>query len=249
MFLNGLIFRDRKEFNKFLEYHTIDGKEIDISSFNDMPECVKNLTINNDVFTLSAATFFISEELDIEARPITKEEILNYVDLKKLKKCYQRITPEDIVDRSKNYALVMADMTNRGFSSEEFYEYGRSAFESLICYNAANYYKWIKNSFGISADLYHTNIDKEAMKIIWESANGNCLLMVTYSKAEAYYRTIDELGFSRASEIWIAGDDKQYITNYYDVFPNPIFRSEDTDILKAFLSGEDIKAAKRKLGY
>lgn len=249
MFLNELIFRDRKEFNKFLEKHTIDGKHIDIASFTDMPECVKNLTIEDDGVTLNAATFFIMEELDIEMRPITKEEIMDYVDQKKLKKFYQKLTPEDIVYQSKNYGRILSTMEWRGLSFEEFYEYGKNAFESLICYNAANYHSLINNRFGILTHFSSTKIDKEKMRISWGSYNKNCLLMVSKCKEEIYYRTVDDIKLSTASEIWLSVDDKGSISSHYDVYPNPIFGPEDTKILKAFLSMEDIKDAKKRLGY
>lgn len=249
MFLNELIFRDRKEFNKFLEKHTTDGKFIDISSFTDMPECVKNLTIEDDGVTLNAATFFIMEELDIEMRPITKEEILDYVIEKKLRRCYQKLTPEDIVQQSKNYGRVLSIMEWRGFEPDEFYEYGKNAFESLICYNSANYHKWINNSFGILTHFSSTKIDKEKMRISWGSYNKNCLLMVNKCKVEAYYRAADDLGLSTASEMWITEDERQCMSSHYDTFPHPLFGPKDTKILKAFLSGKDIKEAKVQLGY
>lgn len=249
MFLNELIFRDRKEFDKFIEKHTIDGKYIDISSFTDMPECVKNLTIEDDGVTLNAATFFIMEELDIEMRPITKKEIMDYVTKKKLKRCYQRLSPDDIVHQSQNYGIVLSSMEWRGFEFEEFYEYGKNAFESLICYNSANYHKWINNSFGILTHFSRTKIDNEKMRISWGSYNKNCLLMVNKCEEEVYYRTVDDLGLSTASETWLSGDGTQSISSHYDVHPNPIFGPEDTEILKAFLSGKDIKDAKMQLGY
>lgn len=200
--INQVIFRDKNSFENFIEKHIGDNGEIDLCSFFDMPDCIKDTYLYTIRDNLNAAAYFILEELDIDMRGVTEEEIKKYIDDNGFKRNSEKYVEHDIANFSSNYQSVLETMENNNFNYDSFYNYGKSAFKVLVEHDGVFRNQYIRNRVGVPQEPTKTTVDRKNMQISWVSITNWCSNAVQRCGTEAYFRATRMDGYGPAIEMW-----------------------------------------------
>lgn len=202
IYCNEALFRDRKEFEEFVDRYIGKEGNLDIKRLYEMPECVYKTYMENQGYNFQAAAYFLMEELDIEADSLSEKDIEDYIEKNNLSKRQDAETVKLLIDHSKNYRDIIDTMEVNKFLPDKFYDYGKNAFKSFVEYYGLNRETWKQEEYSIVGDSIDTIINKEKLSIKWKTRGNWCIHLLEDRDYELYYRVIDKDGNETAAEMW-----------------------------------------------
>lgn len=202
IYWNEVIFRTKKEFKEFKNKYIDENGNLDIYRFLDMPDCVFKTYIDNRDVNIKAATYFIMEELDIEMNFLPIKKVFNYIKKHQYDMNYDKKCVINMADTARNYKSIIKTKEENNFSDEEFYEYGKNAFQTFIEHNGLSKKLWRQKRCLLFSDAIDTTIDEKNLSIRWKIDGRGCDNLVQKSNIELYFRCIQESGEGNALELW-----------------------------------------------
>lgn len=205
IYWNEVIFRTKKEFKEFKSKYIDENGNLDIYRFLDMPDCVLKTYIDNRDVNIKAATYFIMEELDIEMNFLSIKKVFNYIKKHQYDMNYGKKCVINMADTARNYKSIIKTKEENNFSDEEFYEYGKNAFQTFIEHNGLSKKLWRQKRCLLFSDAIDTTIDEKNLSIRWKIDGRGCDNLVQKSNIELYFRCIQKNGEGNALELWQNG--------------------------------------------